>query len=1285
MRWRDAMTTRKKFRFIILTAALGLVLMSSSAALQQTAGELFEKALYVEEGQGDLQKAIGLYQDIVKKFPGEREIAAKAQLHIGLCYEKLGLEEAEKAFQKVVNDFPDQKGAVGLARERLSLLLRARAALEKSAGEMRVRKVWDEAIDSFFMGTPSPDGRYLTYIDWQNYSNLGVRDLATGKNRLLTSNSSWESGEMAYQSVFSPDGSRVAFSWQTTKGPVQMKTIGLDGSGLRTLNDGQSLRFQAPASWSSDGKSLVVIQVAPDQKLTIALMSVEDGTARTVTSLAPRSLSPSSIKGFISPDGRSIVYNYPPAPDSPNSDIFLVSADGSLQFPLVEHPADDSVLGWSPDGTRIVFRSDRSGAPGVYAIEVAAGRPRGDPQLLRSDVGDISAMGLTRDGFLLYGQSSGWSDIFVAEMDPDSGKIVSEPVMVIRQNEGSNSAPDWSPDGQALACRTQEGLLVHDLQTNQTRKLSTKGVGSLNFHYLRWSPDGRRIHGVGVDEKGKWGALYAIDARTGESKIIARSDEGGFLLAFDWAPDGKSLYFVRRDELGRRRRIMKHNLITGTEEEIYGESNTGIYGLALSPDGRQIVFATDEELKVVPTEGGGARDLVMKAKEHRSLAWTRDGKYVLFSMLSRSGKNVYDLWRVPATGGEAEKLALGMNRLMHIKVHPDGRRIAFTASQKPSKAEVWIMENFLPAAQAGSGTSRERGSREFTIRLVYDEGLEWGNALSSDGRHLVYTDWATGDMAVVDVLTKNSRRLTNKNQPFSKSPEMGETSAFSPDDRLIAYGWHNKDKIPELRVIGFDGSNMRVLCRDEQALWIRPHEWTPDGKFVLSLVMGKDETSEIALISAADGNVRVLKKVQAKDPELDLSPDGRFILCSMSPEAKSAKRDIFIMKADGGGFGPLVEHAADDYSLGWTPDGRNVVFASDRMGAYGLWSVRVFEGLAEGHPVLLRAGFNSAMPVRLTPDGVLYYVQGSMVSDVFTAAIDPDTGKVRGEPEAVKARFSGANAAPDWSRDGARLAYRTNPGGMGVYSVPAMISVLDMRTGEERQVTPAIDSIDQNDGPRWAPDGRSVLVVGRRGEEKGVYRVDIASGAAIPLVITPRDQYILHAVWSPDGKSLFYPQGNPVRILRHDLGTGEVQELAQAPGPAGIPNVALSPDGKLLAFTARFGEDERSNLVIVPSNGGAARTIFRGEPWELIPSLNWTPDGRFIWFERSIPSQDPNAARRHEFWRISPDGENPGKLELTVTGGKVRLHPDGRRIAFWNGRGRMDLWALENFLPAGKK
>jgi hypothetical protein len=53
------------------------------------------------------------------------------------------------------------------------------------------------------------------------------------------------------------------------------------------------------------------------------------------------------------------------------------------------------------------------------------------------------------------------------------------------------------------------------------------------------------------------------------------------------------------------------------------------------------------------------------------------------------------LWRVPAAGGQAEKLDLGMINLMHMRVHPDGRQIVFTAGDRPEKAEIWVLENFL--------------------------------------------------------------------------------------------------------------------------------------------------------------------------------------------------------------------------------------------------------------------------------------------------------------------------------------------------------------------------------------------------------------------------------------------------------------------------------------------------------------------------------------------------------------------------------------------------------------
>jgi len=88
---------KKKNLIMVIILFTGISFLFSSMIQKETAKELFERALYFEETKGDLEKAIELYSRIVKEFPDERVTAAKAQLHIGMCYEKLGLREAQNA------------------------------------------------------------------------------------------------------------------------------------------------------------------------------------------------------------------------------------------------------------------------------------------------------------------------------------------------------------------------------------------------------------------------------------------------------------------------------------------------------------------------------------------------------------------------------------------------------------------------------------------------------------------------------------------------------------------------------------------------------------------------------------------------------------------------------------------------------------------------------------------------------------------------------------------------------------------------------------------------------------------------------------------------------------------------------------------------------------------------------------------------------------------------------------------------------------------------------------
>jgi Tol biopolymer transport system component len=78
------------------------------------------------------------------------------------------------------------------------------------------------------------------------------------------------------------------------------------------------------------------------------------------------------------------------------------------------------------------------------------------------------------------------------------------------------------------------------------------------------------------------------------------------------------------------------------------------------------------------------------------MAWTADGKNILYGKLQEGSKDVVELWCIPAAGGEPQKLGLAMSLLLHLRVSPDGKNIAFTGSEQPAKSEVWVMENFLP-------------------------------------------------------------------------------------------------------------------------------------------------------------------------------------------------------------------------------------------------------------------------------------------------------------------------------------------------------------------------------------------------------------------------------------------------------------------------------------------------------------------------------------------------------------------------------------------------------------
>src|SRR4030042_5271286 len=354
-------------RTVIWVAGVAVAFLVSALAAgnaparlsQQSAEDLYQSALLKKEAEGDLNGAIKVFQDILAKFPDKRDIAAKAQLQIGLCYEKLGLKAAAKAFQKVISDFPEQQEAVKQAREKLPLLPAAQAALEKGAGEFRIQKVWDAPIYSSF-SSPSSDGKYLAYSSEQDFMSLGVHDLVKGESRLLTHNKSWFDPEVyCYNSIFSPDARQIAYCCQVKDRIIQLRTVNIDGTSTRILRDGKDGLDYIPFGWTSDGKQILTAFFGRDNISGIAFISPLDGSVKKELAFSFKVSWDAEMS--LSPDERYIAGSYPPRGDSANKDIFLLAIDGGKEVPIVEHPADDRLIGWAPGGKQVLFTGDRTG------------------------------------------------------------------------------------------------------------------------------------------------------------------------------------------------------------------------------------------------------------------------------------------------------------------------------------------------------------------------------------------------------------------------------------------------------------------------------------------------------------------------------------------------------------------------------------------------------------------------------------------------------------------------------------------------------------------------------------------------------------------------------------------------------------------------------------------------------------------------------------------------------------------------------------------------------------
>ncbi|HEX4951183.1 MAG TPA: tetratricopeptide repeat protein, partial [Blastocatellia bacterium] len=111
----------QRSRFYILVALIFLSISLTVFAQSQNPRQLFERARMLDESNQNLPEAIKLYSQVVKQAQEQRALAARAQLRVGLLYERLGRKaEAQRAFQAVVSQYADQTEVARQAQGKIA-------------------------------------------------------------------------------------------------------------------------------------------------------------------------------------------------------------------------------------------------------------------------------------------------------------------------------------------------------------------------------------------------------------------------------------------------------------------------------------------------------------------------------------------------------------------------------------------------------------------------------------------------------------------------------------------------------------------------------------------------------------------------------------------------------------------------------------------------------------------------------------------------------------------------------------------------------------------------------------------------------------------------------------------------------------------------------------------------------------------------------------------------------------------------------------------------------------
>ncbi len=484
------------------------------------------------------------------------------------------------------------------------------------------------------------------------------------------------------------------------------------------------------------------------------------------------------------------------------------------------------------------------------------------------------------------------------------------------------------------------------------------------------------------------------------------------------------------------------------------------------------------------------------------------------------------------------------------------------------------------------------------LALTDFPGTETTPSLSPDGS-LVAFSWNGGTESNLDIYvrTVNSSALSR----VTKTIGNAFSPSFSPDGRRIAF-YRRAGDSSYIHIVSADSQNLvrtaglglnvgpEFQFPSRSPLALAPDlaslSWSPRGElaYVDKSSPGEPYSVFVALPPNWPG-----QKVTTPPPGIrgdgspSFSPDGRSLAFVRSLDESAA--DLYIASLNDGSSRRLTHDGRRISGITWAPDGKSIIFSTERSGLPTLWRINVETLVLEPVRQVREPG---VLPTISRTGNTLAYARWSESEDVVRIPINPATGAAVNP--ALITRFSRDSSNPEYSLDGSKVVFSMASDGAN----ELLVSDADGHNAVHLTSAGGYAA-----SPRWSPDGQFIAFDARALNNFGIFDVFVvAATGGTPRRLTSGPLQNTRPAWSSDGRFLYFASDRS--------GTQQIWKIPAAGGTArqithdGGSEAEESPDGKTLYFSRR----SVPGLWSIPADGGEESLAIKDLQWE--NSRNWT-------------------------------------------------------------------------------